>query len=362
MSTKTNDKVKCVSCGRCLSFCPVFLATQQEEFSPKAKNQLIETLSNDNISLDEGLVKRLAEMCVSCGRCSTVCPQGLSVADRLGTLREKHPGWEQYLWDLWISKGDLFWPALGTIGKALGECQGKGRLSSIRAMAPFPKISTWIKVLKYDNSGQSKKVIFFPGCTAKRVRPEWVRKATILLKNLGYAPIEQKMECCGGTLLSAGLSKSALKSMRANIEAWRGADRPLLVSACTSCIYNLAKYTEYRDLFRDSGECDQWDSSVCSLASLWKKTTFDISELPASLRWHSPCHGSAFTEDHDWLRAITNGALVSTQKPVCCGLGGVIQLSNHRLSEAISEKCWESFACEKGTQVVTGCSGCTIQL
>ncbi len=361
-STKNKGKGACIACGKCLSFCPVLLATLQEEFSPKAKNQLFEALENSDTQLDERLVKKLAEMCVSCGRCTNACPQGLSVPNKLAVLRKKHPGWEQYLWDLWISKGDLFWPALGTIGKALGECQGKGRLSSIRAMAPFPEISPWVKVLNYDKSGQGKKALFFAGCTANRVRREWVKKATTLLENLGYTHSEEKMECCGGTLLSAGLEKSGLKSMHINIETWRKAGRPLLVTACTSCIYSLAKYTEHEDLFKDTDEREQWDYSVCSLASLWGKTTFDVSLKPSSLRWHSPCHGIHFTEDYTWLNIITDGALVSPQEPICCGLGGVVQLANHKLSTTISSKCWDVLSADKGTQVVTGCSGCIIQL
>ena len=164
-------------------------------------------------------------------------------------LRAQKPGWEQYLWDIWISRGDALWPVLGTIGRALGDSPGKGMLASVKAMGKKTSMAPWINVREYDNRAKGQTILYFAGCTARRVRPEWVAKSQTILKGLGYNVARTKEECCGGTLLSAGLHSSAIKAMRSNIQTWRDVGRPAIATACTSCQYALANYVDQKELF-----------------------------------------------------------------------------------------------------------------
>lgn len=353
---------KCVACSRCLSFCPVFLSSQREEWSPKAKNQLFEHLAAGDARLDEAPCRKLGEMCVSCGRCVAACAQHLSVPERLAELRAAHPGWEQYLWDLWITRGDMLWPALGTIGKALGDAPGKGVLAGAKAMGATPRIAPWISVREYDRHAGGRRIQFFAGCTARRVRPGWLATSQSILEGLGYEVVRPREACCGGTLLSAGLRKSAQESMAANVTAWREAGRPMVTTACASCLHALGAYPQHEGLFLNADEARQWSAGLSSLAALWGKTTFELRDQPPSLRWHTPCHGLTHKADQNWLRSVVGKALVAPQGITCCGLGGVVQLSNRQLSMDIAAACWEALAPGPGTQVLTGCSGCTIQL
>jgi len=362
MGMNTKSKKKCVSCSRCLSFCPVFLAANKEELSPKAKNQLFELLQGNESQLDEKMMAKLAGMCVSCGRCVNACAQKLSVPERLGELRREHPRWEQYLWDVWISRGDTLWPALGTIGRALGNSSGKGMIASVRALGSGSEVTPWVKVKEYDCRAQGRPVFYFAGCTARRVRPQWVKKSRKILERLGFHIVTMEDACCGSTLLSAGLEKSALQGMRANVERWRSAGRPLVATACTSCLYGLANYVKYPELFQGDTECGQWAESLTNIASLWGGTAFRVDQPPSVVRWHAPCHGLSFKDDHAWLVRTTDGLVTSPSMVSCCGLGGVTQLVNKSLCMQVNERCWGSLAPEQGTQVVTGCSGCTIQL
>ncbi len=358
----TQSLKKCVACSRCLSFCPVFLASGKEELSPKSKNMLFECIVEDPARLDFKKSKDLAEMCVSCGRCATACAQHLSIPDRLAELRAKKPGWEQYLWRIWISQGDALWPVLGTIGKALGDTPGKGMAASVKALGRKAATRPWIRVLDYDTSAGGRTVYHFAGCTARRVHPEWVATGKAILKGLGYTVADAQEECCGGTLLSAGLRSSALNAMDANVRAWRDVGRPLITTACTSCQYSLAKYVQYEELFDSDEEAGRWRNSLVNLASLWGGTTFQVEAPPASLHWHAPCHGTVCKDDEAWLKR-TAGKAVSTPAGIhCCGLGGVLQLTNRALSTSFAGECWEAMSPPPGAQVLTGCSGCTIQL
>lgn len=353
---------KCVACSRCLSFCPVFLNSGKEELSPKSKNMLFESIAEDPARLDFKKCKDLAEMCVSCGRCATACAQHLSVPERLADLRAKKPGWEQYLWRIWISQGDALWPVLGTIGRALGDTPGKGMIASAKAMGRKADTEPWIRVLEYDTSAKGRVVFHFAGCTARRVHTEWAAKGRAILEGLGYVVADTREECCAGTLLSAGLRSGAMNAMRANVRAWRDAGRPLIATACTSCLYALSGYSQYGELFANEDEAALWRDSLANVASLWGETTFRVASPPASLRWHAPCHGLACKDDETWLKR-TAGSAISTPTGIhCCGLGGVLQLTNRKLSMKLAGECWEAMSPPPGTQVLTGCSGCTVQL
>ena len=143
-----------------------------------------------------------------------------------------------------------------------------------------------------------------------------------ILKGLGYTVADAHEECCGGTLLSAGLRSSALSAMEANVRAWRDVGRPLITTACTSCQYSLAKYVQYEELFDSDEEAGRWRDSLVNLASLWGGTTFQVEAPPASLHWHAPCHGTVCKDDEAWLKR-TAGKAVSTPAGIhCCGLGG----------------------------------------
>ena len=63
-----------------------------------------------------------------------------------------------------------------------------------------------------------------------------------------------------------------------------------------------------------------------------------------------------------WLNRTANMAVSTPAGINCCGLGGVVQLTNRQLSMKISNACWSALAPAPGTQVITGCSGCAIQL
>ena len=358
----SNSPKRCVSCSRCLSFCPVFLASQREELSPKAKNQLFEHLETGEPVLDEKLCRKLEEMCIACGRCASACAQHLSVPDRLSQVRARHPGWEQRLWNLWITGGDALWPVLGTLGRALGRAPSKGVIGSVKAMADRPREAPWIRVTRYDASRTGQRAMFFAGCTARRVRPEWADKGRAILEGLGFTVVSAKESCCGGTLLSAGLHTQAFEAMRGNVEAWRNAGRPAMVTACDSCLYALGRYPEQTGLFLNTDEAGQWSKGLTGLAALWGDTEFDVRPPDAPLRWHAPCHGLAHQEDRHWLERLLGPSLRTPEGVNCCGLGGVVQLTNRPLTARIADACWDALGRTPGTRVLTGCSGCTIQL
>lgn len=434
-STSSTDDAKgdtasqpraCLLCGQCTAVCPAFLTTGREELSPRAKHLVFAALRDEPGRLSLKPARELADRCLSCGRCATICPQGLSVPQALATLRARHPNWQQWLWKQWIEHGRLLWPALAQMTRVVpGAVVPEGvqhMLRSAAAMLPPPPPAPWIVA----DDGHSRATpdtlrdgpdatrgdaarppaMLFAGCTARRIRPRWKDTARALLRWLGHpAPAqgdENDFTCCGSTLEHAGIPDGAATARARNLDAWRAAGRPLLVTFCATCHHGLAEYPGHADLDWQDGEREAWAAALRPLSTLWGGATFRVTgdapaapeaNAPAPVRYHQPCHRKGTDPDAVWLRALLGSRMRAPGGVNCCGMGGVLQLAAPDLSRTVADACWNALLPERATAkadaqapsmapvtpdatpdapptppvatditVLTGCSGCTLQL
>ena len=73
----------CIHCGLCVASCPTFLELGTEMDSPRGRIQLMRSIHQGTIPLDDVSVRHL-DLCLGCRACETVCPSGV----RYGTLIE----------------------------------------------------------------------------------------------------------------------------------------------------------------------------------------------------------------------------------------------------------------------------------
>jgi glycolate oxidase iron-sulfur subunit len=421
----------CLLCGQCTAACPAFLTTGREELSPRAKHLVFAALRDEPGRLGLKPARELADRCLSCGRCAAICPQGLSVPQALAALRAKHPNWQQWLWKQWIEHGRLLWPALAQMTRVVpGAVVPEGvqhMLRSAAAMLPPPPPAPWIVAYRdehdratpdtlrdgpdegRDEAGDETRghaprppAMLFAGCTARRIRPRWKDTARGLLRWLGHpAPAqgdEDAFTCCGSTLEHAGIPDAAATARARNLDAWRAAGRPLLVTFCATCHHGLAEYPGHADLDWQDGERETWTAALRPLSTLWGKAAFRVTGdtpalpepgAPAPVRYHQPCHRKDTDPDAAWLRALLGDRMRAPGGVNCCGMGGVLQLAAPDLSRTVADACWNALLPERATAsspasapasstdapaatpdaaqapditVLTGCSGCTLQL
>lgn len=353
----------CTQCGECLNVCPVFQVHKREEFSPKGKRLLLEPVDAGIKDLPWDEVKDLARLCAGCGKCKLACARKLSTADLLADVRAKNPHWTQHLWELWIRRMGVLWPTLGRMANLVPDAITpkalQSSLDTAKAMVEKNKFEPWVKISPDINVTRdtAQPVVVFSGCTANNIRNAWTEKAVSLLQRFGYKVLDgEAFTCCGGTLHHAG-QYEAMNGVRAkNLDVWKNLGKPKLAVFCASCFHGLAEYSEALP----EDEAKEWKSGLLPLSkflvgAFGEKT----AHAPASFGYHQPCHWSNVDPDMPWLKSILSGLNKGTG--LCCGMGGVLKMTDPDLSAAMAKNCVDGFASEIGT-VLTGCSGCVLQL
>lgn len=361
---------QCILCGRCLEVCPLLAATGREELSPRAKLFLVQRLASDPEALAASRAESLASLCLTCGRCAEACPQGADVPAVVSGLRAAHPGFVRWLWKAWIGGSGVLWPAAARLGAAVGgRIPGGGGVvarmgRSLAAMGARSPIRPWIEPGDLGSCPPAGKVVLFPGCLASSVRRDWTDKAHALLALAGAEILPTPAwSCCGGTLGHAGLAREELAAMRANLRVWREAGRPRLVTFCASCAHSLAAYPGHEDLGFEDGEAEAWAEALTPLSALLAGGGFGANnDAPDCVRHHKPCHAPSPDPDRVWLARAAGGRLKADAGKACCGMGGVLQIGAPELSAAVAADRWRTMGADPGDQVLTGCSGCWLQL
>ncbi|EPR41688.1 protein of unknown function DUF224 cysteine-rich region domain protein [Desulfovibrio sp. X2] len=380
-------RAECVHCGRCLSVCPLFAATGLEETAPRAKFLLERALAHGEAGLSEAEAVRLAGLCLSCRRCAKACPEGLDAPELVAEFRRTHPGWQSALWKLWIGRASALWPMGSFLSRLLPEAVADalpGRagqaVAKLRALHAARRVRPWLRFARPENPGNTAlsgesgkaqgpcgkdaKAVLFSGCTARHLRPDWSGKAQGLLRGAGFAVApEPDFACCGYTLGSAGCAAEQRAARERNLAAWRAAGRPLLVTFCATCRAGLAAYAD-ADLGWEPGEADAWRAAVQPLAALLGEAAFTVmvETAPARAHYHRPCHAPSDDPDEAMLRRAAGDVLGRVSRDNCCGLGGVLQVAAPELTGRVAEQAWKFFDANSGDQVISGCSGCVLQL
>jgi glycolate oxidase iron-sulfur subunit len=354
---------QCILCGRCLEVCPLLAATGREELSPRAKLFTLRRLDEAPGTLSARSVEHLAGLCLSCGRCSRVCPQRLDVPAAVARARGRHPGFAAWAWKAWIGGADALWPGAARLGALLGPRGGPG--SPARKLAAMVQAAprALLRPEAFEPCPDAGKTVLFSGCLARTLRPAWAGKATALLRGLGCEPgPEPGWGCCGATLGHAGLAGARAEAVARNVAAWRAAGRPRVVTFCASCTHGLSAYAADPAAGLDAAEAAAWARAVTPLSRLLRTVRFSVAAPTGRVLYHAPCHAGADDPDRAWLTGLPGLEPDAGDGRDCCGLGGVMQLGAPGLSQAVAARLWQRRAAGEGDLLLSGCSGCLTQL
>lgn len=357
---------ECTLCGKCLEVCPLFGTTGREALAPRAKHFLARMADDPGQELPEREARKLAGACLGCDRCRQACPFKLCAADAVARLKARSPGFQGWLWGQWVAHAGVLWPVMATMAKRLPAFSSGAAgeaLKGLRAMDQGQAPEPWLKPLRFEACGIGRKAVLFPGCAASHVMPRWSSTARGLLTGLGFeAAPDPGFACCGKTLGGAGLAAAQAAMQARNVQAWRAAGRPEVAVFCATCLEALRGYASL-DLGWEPGEARRWREGILPLATLAGRAEYAVlPQAPERAIYHAPCHGAGGGEP-EFLRAALGRRLdAPTAANLCCGFGGALKLSAPALSAQVARRCLDFYGPRPGDRIVTGCSGCVLQL
>lgn len=300
----------CTQCGECTEEC-LFL----KEFALKPKD-FVKELLEEKRSKDSSLLYS----CNLCGMCSDICPESIDLSKLFILLRKE-----------WVRDGKELLPALTWVQE--GQ-------------------SFFKKGIMYCPPGKAEKrlseSVFFPGCNLCGYNPDLVLKT--------YAYLTDKipstgilLDCCGAPYEGLGASvdfEEKLASVRSHMEKM-GVSR--IITACPTCYRTFRNHlpqfevsTVYEIMEREG--LPETGNTAAHQFFLFHScvTRRDVSVKQA-------VHNLVNRMGYELHR---NEAL--EKKAGCCGMGGMVGLTNPVLAMIAGHERTEEVPCD----IVTYCATC----
>src|SRR5258706_13311254 len=82
-----DKSLACIHCGLCLSSCPTYLETGNENDSPRGRIYIMRAVQEGRMALEAEPVRHI-DLCLGCRACEAVCPSGVQYGALLEGTRD----------------------------------------------------------------------------------------------------------------------------------------------------------------------------------------------------------------------------------------------------------------------------------
>jgi glycolate oxidase iron-sulfur subunit len=381
----------CIHCGLCLSSCPTYLETGNENDSPRGRIYLMRALQDDRLSLSATPVRHL-DLCLGCRACEAVCPSGVEYGALLEATRDhieksyRRPVFQIILRRIVIEqifpfprRMKLFlWPAIAL--KRLGVASLLPKFMS-EGLSLIPDDVRGVSLPETSLAGSAPKrgrVGFIRGCVMSVMFGRTNAASISLLNRLGYdvlAPLAQT--CCGALYEHGGKLEQARACARKNIEVFEQLDLDAIIINAAGCGSTLKEYhhllqndpvwSERARIFSHKvQDLTQWLARPEHLSSF---PAYSLSETPDPIKvtCHDACHlahAQRITQaPRQLLRAMVEQNFVEiAESDVCCGSAGSYNLTEPEMAERLQKRKTEKILASGARVVVTTNPGCILQI
>ena len=393
MSTQLADfesSGNCIHCGLCIASCPTFLELGTEMDSPRGRIQLMRSLRDGTVPLDDTSVRHL-DLCLGCRACETTCPSGV----RYGTLiegarafvesRHRRSWWERM-------KRGLLNRALPnpTVMKAFGWSVrwltrlGFGRLvrakflpeSVRRALRYLPEPETPFRSVNLPEvtapaAPVRHRVGLLAGCVMQSLFGDTHASTVRLLTQHGCeVRVPPGAGCCGALPLHNGDRERGLALARRTIAAFDGLDVDAVLTNAAGC---GAAIREYGAHFKDDAA---YRAGAERIAAKVRDVAEFLHGLPefaprtsvnVKVAYHDACHllngQGVEAQPRELLKNISGVEWVDLHEAdVCCGSAGTYNLTEPELAGRLAARKARNVTATGADVLVTGNPGCILQI
>ena len=385
--------LSCVHCGLCLPACPTYVATGDENDSPRGRIYLMRQVQEEKLPLDSKTFRRHIDRCLGCRACESECPSGVEYGHLLEAARVDVEGARPS--DVANGFKNLLLKRIWPVGWRRRLLMFAGRMlrdiristvlirsrivsllssqadTALRLLDATRPAKFQIVASPCDENGPEpapKAVAVFRGCTAELLTSIDAAVGRVLRANgmEPYAPREQG--CCGALHAHAGFLDQARDLASRNLDAFAQTEGPIVTSAggCGAMLVDyphlLAGDSEYHEAaielaarIKDIGQVLEHPRRV-AVTSDNERVAYDAS-----------CHllygQHAAEESLGILNALEGLAIVPLEGAnVCCGGAGIYNLLEPELSEAVLDTKIQNIKESGATIIATANPGCHMQI
>jgi len=296
----SEDLVRCMKCGNCMTTCPVYTVTGRETMLARGRIRLIKAAMEGQLELTDNLREALFT-CLNCDACILTCPPGVPVNELVQAAKE----------------------ALLKQGKPLSEAQERIRCGIVRESNPFdqPQAERGAWLPPDLREPKPAKVLLHAGCSISYASNRIGKAVIRILQKAGidFTMLGDSEHCCGDPYVRMGDMEKAEALWALNKTAFDKYGVEVVVTPCAGC-YSAFKH-HYADRVKPMHVVELFaqliDEGKLTFEKPFKKKVvyFDGCDIGR----HSEC----YEEPRKVLAAIPGLELMdfpkNREESVCCG-------------------------------------------
>ena len=372
----------CVHCGLCLSACPTYLETGNENDSPRGRIYLMRALQDGRSTLSDDAVRHI-DLCLGCRACEVACPSGVQYGALLEATREhiekRYPrsAFQSFLRRVVIEE---IFPFPERMKLALLPAR---IIRALRLESRLPKFARDALALLPAQAREGRwpdissattpvkaRVGFIRGCVMNILFGDTNEASVRSLNSAGFDVITpQTQGCCGALYAHCGNLEAARDCARRNIAAFEQHQLDSIVINAAGCGSTLK---EYGHLLADdphwTARAAEFSAKVKDLSEVLNPIKFKVQNSKSKMvTYHDACHlahAQRITKQpRELVKAVAGKNFVELpESDVCCGSAGSYNLTEPEMAERLQRRKVENILKTGAEVVVTTNPGCILQI
>jgi glycolate oxidase iron-sulfur subunit len=380
----------CIHCGLCLSSCPTYLETGDENNSPRGRIHLMKALQDGRLEISSEPVRHI-DLCLGCRACEAACPSGVEYGVLLEATREfverhhRRSLWQRFLRKVAIER---IFPFPARMRLALLPVQWIRRFGLAGLLPKFvrdtlalipSRISRGVLPALSPAVGTARgRVGFIRGCVMNVMFGATNEASIRLLNAAGFDVVTPSGQgCCGALYAHGGNLEDARASARRNLDAFdeHQLDAVIINAAgCGSTLKEYAHLLEKDPVWHDRAM--RFSAAVKDLTEWLAQKGMTPSGGPLgqeadgsgpTVTFHDACHlAHAQKITHpprQLLKGFAGRGFVELpESDVCCGSAGSYNLTEPEMAERLQHRKIKNILASGASIVVSTNPGCLLQI
>jgi glycolate oxidase iron-sulfur subunit len=386
----------CVHCGLCLSYCPTYVETGNENDSPRGRIYLWRAVTDGRAELTPEVRGHL-DLCLECRACESACPSGVQYGKIIGSYKKDmaHLGppapqlgrlqrWMLFHLTPYAGRMRLALAPL-RLAQRLGLgwlVRGLGRLlpGGLRRMQEIiPPLESHYGTLPEVLPAEGKKrarVALFLGCAADAFFPQSnLATARVLQRNGCEVWVPRGQVCCAALHYHSGLTDQARQFATTNCEVFGkgllpGLDQvDAIINNAGGCGPVLKEYDHLLENTPSAEAGAKFAHKVRDISEFLMELGPIRPEhpLPIKAAYHDACglsHAQKIRQPPRQLLGMIPGLelVPLPESEHCCGAAGSYNITQPEMAHQLGQRKAHNILSTEAQAVFAGNVGCLLQI